>query len=59
MKYQALRPHFYSMGGWLGVLGVGGWWGGGWMVGVGCVVVLVDGRSGVGGVGGEGVWWCG
>ena len=34
MKYQALRPHFFSMGGWLegsgsGVGGKGwGWWGG-------------------------------
>ena len=29
MKYQALRPQFFSMvGGWR-VLGVGGWWWGG------------------------------
>ena len=33
MKYQALRPHFFCMGGW-------GWWGGDGGVGVvvGCVV---------------------
>ena len=30
MKYQALRPHFFSMGGW-GVVGWGWWWVGlGW-----------------------------
>ena len=37
MKYPALRPHFFSMGGWLeGSRGgsVGGWWCGG------CVVVV-------------------
>ena len=58
MKYQAVRPHFFSMvGGWR-VLGVGGggvvacgwvcgWWWVGWMGG------------GVGGVGGEGWGWVG
>ena len=34
MKYQALRPHFFSMGGWLEGSGVGG---------------LVVGLGGVGG----------
>ena len=38
MKYQALRPHFFSMGWW-------GWWGGGVGFGVG-------GGGGVGWVGG-------
>ena len=34
MKYQALRPHFFSMvGGWR-VLGVGGWHWGWWVGGV-------------------------
>ena len=28
MKYQALRPQFFSVGGW-GWVGVGWWWGGG------------------------------
>ena len=46
MKYQALRPHFFSMvGGWR-VLGVGWWVGGGGVVasGVGwCMVVVVWG----------------
>ena len=35
MKYQALRPHFLSVGGW-------GWWGGGWGCGGG-VGVCWDG----------------
>ena len=51
MKYQALRPNFFSMGGWLEPLMVGGgsvvaggwvvvgwWWGGWWR---GCLVGLV------------------
>ena len=44
MKYQALRPQFFSVGGW------GGWWGGvvvggwGWLVVVRWVVMVwVDG----------------
>ena len=37
MKYQALRPQFFSMGGW----GVVGW--GGWVVGWGLVVGGGDG----------------
>ena len=46
MKYQAFRPHFFSVGGWWGgVDGVGvvgwEWWGGGWW-----------GGGGVGSVGG-------
>ena len=44
MKYQALRPHFFSMGGWLEGSGGGGGWvgagevvcGGGWLVGGWC-----------------------
>ena len=43
MKYQALRPHFFSVGGW-------GWWGGGSGVGwglVGGMGVLVGGMGGV------------
>ena len=40
MKYQALRPQFFSLGGW--------WWGG-WSWGV-------DGGVGGGGVGDVGVW---
>ena len=48
MKYQALRPHFFSIvGGWR-VLGVGGSWGG-WMGG--CGVGHGVGGGGVGGVG--------
>ena len=47
-EYQALRPHCFSVGGWLegsrgGVGGVGGGWGG-------CRV----GSGGLGGIGGEG-----
>ena len=45
MKYQALRPHFFSMGGWLKESGGGFVQGGGWWVG------------GLGGVGVSG--WCG
>ena len=45
MKYQALRPQFFSMGGWVGVGVVGGWWWGG------------VGRDGGGRVGGGGVGW--
>ena len=46
MKYQALRPHFFSVGGWLeGSWGgwVGGWWwyGGWWWVGLMGVGVAV------------------
>ena len=67
MKYQALRPHFFSVvGGWR-VLGVGGWWQGGSCGG--CVVVgwVMGWMGGVGhGVGGHmghgmggwvGEWW--
>ena len=35
MKYQALRPHFFSMGGWWGVVC---WWGMLWVVDEGWVV---------------------
>ena len=51
MKYQALRPQFFSMGGW-GVVGWGWWVGGN---GVGWVVVgwgVVEGWWVVGGG-----WW--
>ena len=43
MKYQALRPHFFSMGGW-------GWWGGGGIgvVGVGWSMAVYNDR-----------WWVG
>ena len=56
MKYQALRPHFFSMDGW------GGWWGegGGWVVvwvGVGVLVRdVVGGGERVGGGMGDGVF---
>ena len=30
MKYQALRPQFFSMGSWVGLVGVVGWVGVGW-----------------------------
>ena len=57
MKYQALRPHFFSVDGWLeGTCGgwwVGWWWWGGWLM-VGVVVWVGDG---VVGVGGEGWGW--
>ena len=36
MKYQALRPQFFSVGGWVVVVG---WVGGGWWVGSGVGVV--------------------
>ena len=52
MKYQALRPHLFSMvGGWR-VLGVGGWVGGS---GVGHGVGGWLGGGGV--VHGVGWWW--
>ena len=45
MKYQALRSNFFSMvGGRVGVVGVGGWCGDGWMGGGG----VVGGGGGVG-----------
>ena len=59
MKYQALRPQFFSVGGlWLGWVGVG-WVG----MGRGGVVVgwvgmgRGGGEVGGGGVGGDGVGW--
>ena len=49
MKYQALRPHFFSVVGGSRVLGMGGWWwGGSW--GVWVVVRWVIGWVGSGGV---------
>ena len=52
MKYQALRPHFFSMVGWVVVWG---WWGG--VLGVGWVGwVMVWGWWGGWWCGG---WWCG
>ena len=65
MKYQALRPQFFSVGGW-------GWWGGWWWGrggGLGVVgwVVMAHEISGIkapiflcGWVGwwGRGGWWC-
>ena len=69
-SHQALRPHFFSMGGWLegfldGCLLGGWWWGGGGGVGgfgVGVVrwleggVGMAGGGGGVGcGVGGSGL----
>ena len=50
MKYQALRPHFFSMVGWGGVVGWVGW---GWWDGLGvgwwCGCSGVDGGGGGGG----------
>ena len=43
MKYQALRPHFFSVGGWLE-----GSWGGWVVVGLGVVGRVVRGGGG---------WW--
>ena len=58
MKYQALRPHFFSVvGGWR-VLGVGGWWWGGswggWVGGDGVGWYVVMGWVGLWVVGGWG-----
>ena len=53
MKYQALRPYFFSIGGWLEGSRVGGSWGGNWWVGCGGV-----GAEG-GGVGGKKWEWMG
>ena len=67
MKYQALRPHFFSVDGWLegsrdgwwwGWWGLGEWWWGGWGWNcgwVGLVVWVV--RVWVGGVGGKRWGW--
>ena len=66
MKYQALRPKFFSMGGWWVVgqvvvewMGVGRGWGG--RVGGGGVVAVGVGRGGGSRVGGGGgaEWWRG
>ena len=46
MKYQALRPQFFSVNGW--------WWGGGGRVGSGGVG---GGRVGGGGMGDDAVGW--
>ena len=68
MKYQALRPHFFSVGGWR--WWDGGWWGGWWWGGgvrvggggMGVVGWVGGGEVGVVGLvvvewGGE--WWRG
>ena len=58
MKYQALRPQFFSMDGWWGLVigwGVVGWWGGGgrvwggwwWGRGGGLGVVMAHEISGI------------
>ena len=53
MKYQVLRPHFFSMDGWLE-----GWWWGEWCGGLVCVWLGgVGGCMGGGGVGGGWSWW--
>ena len=64
MKYQALRPQFFSMGGWgwwdqwWWVVGwVAGWWWGWVGVGGGRVGGGEVGRGGGGRVGGGGVGW--
>ena len=63
MKYQVLRPHFFSMVGWW-VVGWGGGGGLGWMWGA-CVLVrdVVGGGGrmggGMGDSGEEGGLWCG
>ena len=44
MKYQALRPHFLSVGGWVDGGGIGGVGGEGWVVrgGGGGVNIIKD-----------------
>ena len=49
MKYQALRPHFFTMVGW-------GWWGGRWVHGV-LERDVVGGGGRMGGSMGDGVEW--